>query len=197
MLLVTAATMRSCGTSTISPRLSSVVRSVPTVVPQLAQDRIRLRSHDRGARVAKIGAKAILDRIQDILAYGEITSGGGSCQSAAHLVTDRNLETLAFRRLARSHVNGLVPKVPLRGGTAQCRKSQTPDPMCSAQPRMRSARSRSDGAIVSPRVLAVLMLMMSSNFVGSSTGSSAGVAPLKILSTKPAARRYISVYSTP
>jgi hypothetical protein len=40
-----------------------------------------------------------------------------------------------------------------------------------------------------PRAFAVFMLMISSNFVGSSTGRSAGFAPLRIRSTKMAARR--------
>src|SRR5262249_1477151 len=46
-----------------------------------------------------------------------------------------------------------------------------------------SARPSSDGGIVRPRALAVLRLMMNSNFVGCSTGRSAGFAPLRILST--------------
>jgi hypothetical protein len=55
-----------------------------------------------------------------------------------------------------------------------------------------SARASSDGGIVRPRALAVLRLMINSNFVGCSTGRSPGFAPLRILSTKYAARRYIS-----
>src|SRR3981189_1924767 len=46
-----------------------------------------------------------------------------------------------------------------------------------------SARPRSYGGIVSPSALAVLRLMTSSNCVGCSTGRSAGLAPLRILST--------------
>src|SRR5262249_47055228 len=46
-----------------------------------------------------------------------------------------------------------------------------------------SARSSSDGGIVSPRVFAVLRLMTSSNLVGCSTGRSAGLVPFRILST--------------
>jgi hypothetical protein len=46
-----------------------------------------------------------------------------------------------------------------------------------------SARIRRDGGIVIPRALAVLRLMINSNFVGCSTGRSAGLAPLRILST--------------
>src|SRR5215468_10069476 len=46
-----------------------------------------------------------------------------------------------------------------------------------------SARSRTDGGIVRPSAFAVLRLITSSNFVGCSTGRSAGLAPLRILST--------------
>ena len=46
-----------------------------------------------------------------------------------------------------------------------------------------SARASSDAGIVRPSVLAVFMLITSSNFVGCSTGRSAGLAPLKIRST--------------
>ncbi len=51
-----------------------------------------------------------------------------------------------------------------------------------------SARCSRDGGIVSPSALAVLRLITSSYLVGCSTGRSAGRAPLKILSTKAAAR---------
>jgi hypothetical protein len=46
-----------------------------------------------------------------------------------------------------------------------------------------SARPSSDGGMVRPSALAVLRLMTSSNFVGCSTGRSAGLAPFRILST--------------
>src|SRR5437660_11908049 len=46
-----------------------------------------------------------------------------------------------------------------------------------------SARRSRDGGIVIPSALAVLRLMINSNFVGCSTGRSAGLAPLRILST--------------
>jgi hypothetical protein len=51
-----------------------------------------------------------------------------------------------------------------------------------------SARSKKDSGIVSPIAFADLRLITSSNLVGCSTGSSAGLAPLKILSKKTAAR---------
>jgi hypothetical protein len=46
-----------------------------------------------------------------------------------------------------------------------------------------SARCRSDGGIVRPRALAVFRLMTSSYLLGCSMGRSAGLAPLRILST--------------
>ena len=46
-----------------------------------------------------------------------------------------------------------------------------------------SARPSTDCGIVSPSALAVFRLITSSNFVGCSTGRSAGLAPLRILST--------------
>src|SRR5215470_1316159 len=55
-----------------------------------------------------------------------------------------------------------------------------------------SARASSVGGTSRPSALAVLRLMTKSNLVGCSTGISAGFAPCRILSTKSAARRYIS-----
>jgi hypothetical protein len=46
-----------------------------------------------------------------------------------------------------------------------------------------SAWKRIAGGKVNPRALAVLRLRTSSNFMGCSTGSSAGLAPFRILST--------------
>src|SRR6266496_4056270 len=46
-----------------------------------------------------------------------------------------------------------------------------------------SACPSSDGGMISPSALAVLRLITSSNFVGCSMGRSAGLAPLRILST--------------
>ena len=52
-----------------------------------------------------------------------------------------------------------------------------------------SARARSDCGTVSPSALAVFRLMTSSDFVGPSTAKSPGLAPFRILSAYPAARR--------
>jgi hypothetical protein len=56
-----------------------------------------------------------------------------------------------------------------------------------------SARRSSDGGIAIPSTWAVFKLMTSSNFVGCSTGKSAGLAPFRILSTYVAPRRCPSV----
>jgi NitT/TauT family transport system substrate-binding protein len=56
-------------------------------------------------------------------------------------------------------------------------------PSVRAQRITSSAWKRSVGGMVRPRVWAVLRLMTSSNFIGCSTGRSAGLAPFKILST--------------
>src|SRR6266849_6152224 len=55
-----------------------------------------------------------------------------------------------------------------------------------------SARNSTDDGIVSLSAVAVLRLITSSNFVSCSTGRSAGLAPLRILSTYSAACRNIS-----
>src|SRR5262245_46384709 len=60
-----------------------------------------------------------------------------------------------------------------------------------------SARRSRDGGIVIPSALAVLRLITSSNFIGCSTGKSAGLAPLRILSTYVAARRNRSGWLAP
>src|SRR5215510_6976310 len=60
-----------------------------------------------------------------------------------------------------------------------------------------SARTRMDCGIVRPSAFAVFRLMTSSNLVGCSTGRSAGFAPFRILSTKIAARRQMSLMSAP
>lgn len=53
----------------------------------------------------------------------------------------------------------------------------------------RSARSSSDWGSVTPICLAVFRLITSSNFVGRSTGRSAGFAPFRIFATYPPALR--------
>jgi hypothetical protein len=60
-----------------------------------------------------------------------------------------------------------------------------------------SARVSSVGGTMMPSAFAVFKLITNSNLVGCSTGRSAGLAPLKILSTKAADRRNRSGRSGP
>jgi hypothetical protein len=73
-------------------------------------------------------------------------------------------------------VRPAAPSTPLHG-------SQTPPYLMTS-----SANTRRCGGSVIPRAWAVLRLMTSSNFVGCSTGRSAGCAPFRILSMKTAVR---------
>src|SRR5262249_33348794 len=67
-------------------------------------------------------------------------------------------------------------------------------PLHSITPSARCCRNQGTPR---PRALAVLRLMPSSNFVGRSTGTSAGFPPCKILTTNAAARRNESGPSAP
>ena len=78
---------------------------------------------------------------------------------------------VTIENLAKSELRRAAPSARCRCWAGLC------------QSTIRSARSSTDGGIVRPRALAVLRLMTSSNFVGSSTGRSAGFAPLRIRST--------------
>ena len=60
-----------------------------------------------------------------------------------------------------------------------------------------SALARTLGGMVTPICLAAFRLIISSNFVGCSTGRSAGFAPFKILSTITAERLWGSSLSAP
>ena len=65
-------------------------------------------------------------------------------------------------------------------------------PQADIAPFTRSPRRRARAALAElsrPSALAVLRLITSSNFVGCSTGRSAGLAPFRILSTYAALRR--------
>ena len=69
--------------------------------------------------------------------------------------------------------------------------------MAQAHRMTSSAWKRRDGGIVKPSAWAVLRLMTSRNVVGRSMGKSAGVAPLRIFSTKTAQRRPMSTMFGP
>ena len=63
------------------------------------------------------------------------------------------------------------------------RAAEQRDELASFHSMTSSARANSVGGMVRPRAVAVLRLMTSSIFIGCSTGSSAGSAPFRILST--------------
>src|SRR5262249_35153939 len=70
------------------------------------------------------------------------------------------------------------------------RAAQDRDELAAHHSITSSARTKNVSEIARPSVLAVLRLTMSANFVGCSIGRSAGLAPLRMRSTKYAARRY-------
>jgi hypothetical protein len=80
---------------------------------------------------------------------------------------------LVYPRIVYTDLISLMCKTPLMVGV----------PGVAAQRITSSAWNSSVGGIVRPRSFAVLRLMTSSNVVGCSTGRSAGLAPLRILST--------------
>src|SRR5215831_8222589 len=73
-----------------------------------------------------------------------------------------------------------------------CRTAEQRDELAPFHSITSSARCCKNHGTSSPSVLAVLRLMTSSNLVGCSIGRSAGLAPLRILSTKTARRAKLS-----
>jgi hypothetical protein len=97
------------------------------------------------------------------------------------------------RWLARAEKSDPVdPARRLRlGGKRHGEEAQSAGDECSSvhYSMTSSARASTAGGMVIPSALAVFRLITSSNFVGCSTGRSAGLAPLRILSTNAAERR--------
>jgi hypothetical protein len=110
-------------------------------------------------------------------------SGMRSVSGGVHPVRPRSLARQA-------HPGDLATARPTRAGGAGAASGVEPDGR--RHWRISSARSRSDGGIVSRSSWAVLTLMTRSNRTGCSTGSSPGLAPFRILYTKVAARRHSS-----
>ena len=81
--------------------------------------------------------------------------------------------TLECPRFTSTDVDGLTCKTPLVAGARGV----------AAQRITSVAWKRRVGGIVRPRASAVFRLMTNSNFMGCSTGRSAGLVPFRILST--------------
>jgi hypothetical protein len=95
-------------------------------------------------------------------------------------------DTQRFRLQLRSH-----RKRPRRHRAADKR-----DELAPIHSTTSSARKRIDVGNTIPKLFAVFRLMTSSNFVGNSAGSSAGLAPRSTLATR-AAQRKLFTGSTP
>jgi hypothetical protein len=135
-------------------------------------------------------------RRQAFLARERRASGAAGSRSAAD-AGGRRLDALV--RLGASR--GLRLGAPI-----DCNTIFVPPDVRSATPHRShttaywitsSAWNRSVAGIVRPSAWAVLRLMASTNFMGRSTGRSAGCAPWKILATNVAARRARSSRSSP
>jgi hypothetical protein len=93
---------------------------------------------------------------------------------------------IGFRSLPREvtcrHPSYLIRK--LRAiGAANWKRSLVSEKTSEAYLITRSARAKTLGGMVRPSCFAVFRLMTNSNLVGCSMGRSAGLAPLRILST--------------
>jgi hypothetical protein len=101
---------------------------------------------------------------------------------------------------ANQHPNAPHPAGLLRSSRKRpcgCRAAEERDELAAVHSITSSARTKKVSAIARPSALAVLRLTISSNFVGCSIGRSAGLAPLRMRSTKYAARRYRPRMSAP
>ena len=106
--------------------------------------------------------------------------------------------------LVRStRMSAIPPKAEFRGARQYVRYGPTSSRELVQQREtsfhsiISSARSRSDVDISMPRALAVSRLTIVSNFVARSMGKPLGFAPFRILSTKFAVRRNMSVKLIP
>src|SRR5204862_3893307 len=86
-----------------------------------------------------------------------------------------------------------IPPDPARGTVWDAWDGETANCLdAEAYSITSSARARNDGGRASPISRAVPRLTTSSKRVGYSIGRSPGLAPFRILATKPAERRYMS-----
>jgi len=145
-------------------------------------DRVGPGQHASGVVDVHVLNQAAVDRVNAsrVSATATATIGCSSRRDGIHTDDDPRLPTT---RLYRRQITAFDPSATDNGDEL----SPVDHGMIS------SARTKNDWGIVSPSALAVLRLITSSNLVGCSTGRSAGLAPLRILSTNVAARRNMSV----
>src|SRR5262249_23857386 len=115
----------------------------------------------------------------------------GGCRSALVVASPLGQEGAYLSPLAAARMrprHRLLLRVRRDGERQRCAAEQR-DELASCHSITSSATKRKSRLIVSPSSLAVFRLMTNSNLVGCSTGKSAGLAPLRILSTYVAVRR--------
>jgi hypothetical protein len=133
------------------------------------------------------------------------TDGCGSQINTSYIERDNLTSRHSNGRLVRKTLSHSKKKVYLQRHIVSDHRGTTEyDParavgvsIIAAHRITSSAWMRMVGGMVRPRAWAVFTLMTSSNFMGCSTGRSAGLAPFKILSTYSAARRYSCRRSVP
>ncbi len=104
------------------------------------------------------------------------------CSGSATPVAERERFDAIHKHFFVGRRHARQPR-PSKSGVALAILRGSLDPGAGAYWTTSSARPSSDCGIVRPSTLAALRLITSSNFVGCSTGRSAGLAPLRILST--------------
>src|ERR1700730_2532867 len=162
-------------------------------------DNIDFQSHEFGSNAGK----SLVDSIREAPLDGEILSlgitklphtlgksienfGYGSARCARNESDPPDLPCLLYAGSERQHRCHPAEQCDEFASSYCCAHSITSSASCWR----RKGTSR-------PIALAVLRLMTSSNLVGACTGSSAGLSPLRMRSTYAAARRKLSVRSTP
>src|SRR5262245_62686681 len=116
-----------------------------------------------------------------------------------HEHRETSLLVCHFRRTAHEHADPphALALLRARRERPRCYAAEERYERASPHSITPSARTKNVSEIARPSALAVLRLTMSSNFVGCSIGRSAGLAPLRMRSTKYAARRYRPRMFTP
>ena len=155
------------------------------------------------ARVAKIRRHAV-----ELVALSpDVGIGGGPANIDSRIATivpaqlrqclDKRCYPSLLLRIIRGrtsehrnppHAVGLLLLASRGPRSPDCSACKSCDEFAPPHSITSSARARSVGGIVRPSAFAVFRLMTSSNFEGHSMGRSAGLSPLKIRSTKLAAR---------